>query len=60
MKYTCNLRKLIKSIQYHTLKYHMKFQAVTTPDEKNGKERFTVKTFHVFACLDLRWLAWLI
>ena len=38
----------------------MKLQVVTTPDEKSAKERFTVKTFHVFSCLDLRWLWWLI
>ena len=45
------MRKLIKSIQYYKLKYHMKLQAVTTPDEKNGNNRFTVKTFHIVSCL---------
>ena len=32
----------------------MKLQAVTTPDAKNGKNRFTVKTDHILFCLNLR------
>ena len=32
----------------------MKFKLVTTPDEKKGKNRFTVETFHIFSYLHLR------
>ena len=41
------LQQLIKSIQYHTL--HRKFQAGANPNnDKNGKNRFTLKTFKIF------------
>ena len=32
----------------------MKLQAVTTPDAKNGKNRFTVKTDHILFCLNVK------